>query len=1043
VRPAPFVGRETQLAALRSALQAAQFGERVLALVAGEPGIGKTRLVDEVTHEVGSPVLWSACWAGEGAPPYWPWVQLLRQMTGSQMTGSAGAEPDLRRLVGQEQSADVSPAARFRLFDAVADAVATACRERPHVLVVDDLHWADEGSLRLLQFLSQDPRIRGLAILGTYRDSDLDEASALARCLADLVRDGLHLALGGLSGHEVAGLLAALLGERADPADVPLLHRLSGGNPFFLRELAYLLESEVPPTRSGDEVHLAVPAGVRAVASRRLDRLFPATRETLRVAAVLGFEPDLLLLAAVTGLPVVELLAAVEEASAAGLVVPASGRDGGFTFAHAIVRDVLYQELGADRRAALHGEAAAAVEDRYGDARRREVARHLLRTTGVPASRLVDVATRAAEQSLELLAYEEAVGWYSRALGALRAELPGGVREGELLLACGEARLAAGDLPGARESFTAASDVARRLGHPEMLARAALGLGSGLGGFEVQLFDPVQVELLERALDAVDPEPSTLRARLLARLSVASSFLDDESRRSVLAEAAVAMARQVGDPTALGYALAAHCDVIAGPDSCEARLAEATEVAALGQRTADRQLELLGRRLRVVALLEIGDVGEADREVDRFARVADALRQPLYHWYVPLWRGMRALMRGDLGEAARQCAAAEDEGLRAHSGNAAVLVFTQWWVRQRYEGRFHKAGTAMAEALSQLLAGPLVTAGPRAVAAAQVGDLDAARTHLRQWRVAALHERPGDSEWLPESAQLAQAAVAVGDRDVAEILYEQLAPFAHRCCVEGIGAAFTGSTAWYLAALARFLGHRDEAEAYEAQARTAHGRVGLVGEPPPMVAPATSGPADPAAAAPATGSASMVREGATWAVTFAGRTGRLRDSKGLADLAVLVVRPDREVHCLELMGAVDVASDAGPVLDQRARRAYERRIRDLQEDIDEAGAAGDPVRAERAEVELDALVQQLAEAFGLSGRSRVAGSTSERARSAVSWRIRAALRAAADVHPELARHLRNSVRTGTWCAYRPESPVQWTVDLGDGARGRSAQGLRA
>jgi hypothetical protein len=185
---------------------------------------------------------------------------------------------------------------------------------------------------------------------------------------------------------------------------------------------------------------------------------------------------------------------------------------------------------------------------------------------------------------------------------------------------------------------------------------------------------------------------------------------------------------------------------------------------------------------------------------------------------------------------------------------------------------------------------------------------------------------------------------------------------------------------------------------------------------------------------PTAPSASLLREGATWAVTYAGTTRRLRDSKGLGDLAVLLARPGQEIHCLELVGGADVGSEAGPALDRQARRAYERRIRDLQEDIDEARDLNDPARAERAEAELDALVQQLAEAFGLSGRSRSTGSAAERARSAVSWRIRAAIRHAAEVHPEFARHMQNAVRTGTWCTYRPESAVAWRIDAGQWRR---------
>ena len=306
-----------------------------------------------------------------------------------------------------------------------------------------------------------------------------------------------------------------------------------------------------------------------------------------------------------------------------------------------------------------------------------------------------------------------------------------------------------------------------------------------------------------------------------------------------------------------------------------------------------------------------------------------------------------------------------------------------------------------------------------------MGDRDKARVLLEQWRAAGLHDRPRDSEWLPETAQLAEAAVLADFGDLATLLYDQLRPYAHRFCVEGIAAACTGSVAWYLALLARFLGHRAAAERYAAQACTAQLRIGLVGDPPALAEVGEAGP--PVEVAMAT-SAALICEGATWEVTFAGHTRRLRDSKGLRDLVVLLARPEQEVHCLELIGGANVGSAPGPTLDSQARRAYQARIRELQDEIDDARSANDPVRAEWAEAELDALVQQLAEAYGLSGRSRATGSAAERARSAVGWRIRAAIRQAADAHPELARHLRNSVRTGVWCSYRPETRVDWRIE---------------
>jgi predicted ATPase len=171
----------------------------------------------------------------------------------------------------------------------------------------------------------------------------------------------------------------------------------------------------------------------------------------------------------------------------------------------------------------------------------------------------------------------------------------------------------------------------------------------------------------------------------------------------------------------------------------------------------------------------------------------------------------------------------------------------------------------------------------------------------------------------------------------------------------------------------------------------------------------------------------LLREGDTWTVCFGGRSARVRHLKGLEDLAALLARPGEELHCLQLIGGAALAGDAGPVLDDAARRAYQARIRELQADADEARAANDPVRAERAEAELDALVQQLAEAFGLGGRTRKAGASAERARSTVSWRLRAAIKRIGEAHPELGRHLANAVRTGAFCSYRPETTVAWEL----------------
>ncbi|HEV2927772.1 MAG TPA: AAA family ATPase, partial [Propionibacteriaceae bacterium] len=612
----PFVGRERQLSELETAIHAAEFGEHVLALVAGEPGIGKTRLVNEVTSRASSTVLRSACWADGDAPAFWPWRQLLRTLPGADGGGSdtLGAAGKVRGLgVGADhRTTDLGGDARFRLFDEVAERLAAASLARPLILVIDDLHWADEASIRLLRFVAQDVRDRRLAILGTYRDTDLAPDHPLAQCLDQLIREGLHVTLGGLSRGEVGHLVGALTGRQGPARDVVAqVHRRSGGNPLFVRELVRLLDTAKADNSAAPG---QLPEGVRAAVAGRLTALPVEVRQVLLAAAVIGVDAEIAVLRPVTGLSDGQLHRALQVARAARLVVD-QGTDGVIAFPHALVREVLYSDADPAERARLHRRVAEVIAERYGDNRVLEVAHHTLNGLAESDSgHAVDLAVLAAEASLAVLAYEDAAGWYARGIDLLRTRRPDEMRIGDLLVRCGEARVAAGDLSGARAAFADAAVVARSRGDAELLATAALGFGAGLGGFEVPLQDPVHVQMLEEALMALGHTPSRLRAWVLARLSVALSFLDAEPRRRSLSDEAVDVARRLGEKSALGHALAAHCDSIAGPDWCEVRLEESAEIIRLGQSTGDRHLELLGRRLRLVALLEVGDIGEADRE---------------------------------------------------------------------------------------------------------------------------------------------------------------------------------------------------------------------------------------------------------------------------------------------------------------------------------------------------------------------------------------------------------------------------------------------
>ena len=444
----------------------------------------------------------------------------------------------------------------------------------------------------------------------------------------------------------------------AGDLDAAALHRRSGGNPFFVREFI----------RLGAGAAATVPASVDAVVALRLDAIPVAARETLVGAAVLGATFDVATVGELLGRDPGDVLDALEDAHAAGLVI----NDGPATFAfvHAVVQEVLYTPAPRQRPnpAARPGRCGAGAADhRGGPSSTSPITTCTPRSA--PTRRPLPTAERAAEWSYRTCAYEQAASWYGH---ALRLLTPGTdpAREAELLIRRGDAALAAGDVADARDAFRQAAAAARECGSAELLARAALGWGSGQGGFEVPLHDSTQVALLEEALAAVGSSATGLRARLLSRLSVALSAGDQEHRRLELSEEAIAAAREVDDLAALGHALAAHCDAIAGPDHSETRRDEAGEIVELARRTMDRPLELLGRRLRAVASLELGDIAGFDADVARFGELADELRQPLYSWYVPLWRGMRALMLAAFDDAAAATDAARDLGQRAQSANA-------------------------------------------------------------------------------------------------------------------------------------------------------------------------------------------------------------------------------------------------------------------------------------------------------------------------------------------------------------------------------------
>lgn len=1075
-------GREEVGRRLERRLAAATERQGGLVWLSGEAGIGKTRLLLETERMAasgGARVLRGSGWADLGTPPFWLWTQVLRdaaggrdadaleQAWGVRARSALHLLPELGRA---NRPAEGSDAGRFPLFDAFDAVLEQLVEEAPVVVLLDDLHWTDSGSLELLGFLARRSVPRRALMVGAWRTHEVTPESALGAQAAELAAAAEHLALEGLDEVAVRRLVVETAGVDLPPDRAAELRARTAGNPLFVTELGRLARD-----RGADAVLTAVPGTARSTIRRRLGRLSQATHALLGLAAVAGESTPLPNLARLAGTGLDEVSAAVDEAARAALVTPTAA---GLRFAHPLVRDVLAESVPPDRARSAHLAAAGELRPAAaGDPSLvAEVAHHLLRALPLGSvEEAAEMGALAGEVAYRAQAYEEAARHYAEVLAVVPAESH---RRAELLVRHGGALLATGDLASARQAFLAAADVARHQGRWLDLAGAALGFGAGLSGFEVQLWDQAQIDLLDEALERVHPDVP-VRADLLARLSVALSFTDRAGERQELAEAAVALARRVGDDRALGHALAAHCDAIAGPQHAEQREADAGEVVQRAARTRDRGLQLLGLRLRVVARLEQGRFTAAREDMRSFGRLAARVRQPLYSWYVPLWRGFWAHLAGDLPELERSRGEVARIGRLAGSRNAATLAVVQGiWVAMETR-RPALAVESMAEVMEEL--GEIAPDG---------GGLwhlfEGQPDHVREAALAKLDQfvatLPVDAEYIPNLCHVAETLwTTAASPQHASVVRAALEPHAHRFSVDGIGTGSHGSVARAVAALLTLEGRLDRAEAHFEQALAAneregatlplahtrrmyadllrrrgragdadraralreaaadaYRRMGLTARLSEMQAddlpPTRSG-----AGAPVVEVGSFRRSGEVWRIGYAGQEAVVRHAKGMADLAVLLAVPGREVHVLDLApsaAAVGPAAgaevigrpgDLGPVIDDRARAAYRRRLEELEEEIAEAEALGDATAAGSASAEREALVTHLAAAFGLGGRARRAGDPVERARSAVTRRIRDAIRRIEQAHPALGRHLLAAVRTGAFCSYRPDREHRWEL----------------
>jgi tetratricopeptide (TPR) repeat protein len=819
-----FVGREAELDALRDAVARACAGSGRLVLLSGEPGIGKTRLVSELAAgcpRLGARVLWGRCWEGKGAPAFWPWIQIARAVVRDQetdalrgMLGPAASDvaelvPELRdRLpTGALPPALEADQARFRLFDSVTQLFTKTASATPLVLILDDLHWADAASARLLEFLAGELSATRMLIIAAYRPVELCGAHPLTHAIGELARhpSATRMTLRGLDASAVASLIEAGTGVVPPPTLALAVRQKTDGNPLFVAEIVRLLNESGGGTPAGAlPPGLTVPPTIREAVGRRVHRLSEDDLSVLTVASVVGREFDVAILTRIVE-PSEHVLSALHRATLDDIVQPIPQILGRYRFAHVLFRDVLYDQLPLAERLRWHRRVGEALEALSGDDPSPPLdtlAEHFFHAAPAgDVDKAIEYAERAAQQAVRMVAYEEAVGHYRRAVSALQLKRAAGERICAVRLALGDAERRAGLIGDARSTFEQAAAGARRLGSADLLARAALGLG------EPWTLDPAQVDellidLLAEALRALPADDGALRIMVMARLAWALCTSAAE-RGAALTKEALAAADRTRHPRAYVFALAARHFYLWRAHDLDERLDVTRELLRTAEVLGDREAAIRGHLYHSFALLSAGDIAGVDEQIDAATWLAAELRQPRYLWQTALLRGMRLLLKGDYAQADRVNRDVARIGRRDHA-IAEQNVFAQVMALHRDRGGL-EALIDPARALAAKYPANAVWRCALASIHAQLGREAPARGEFEELARNAFEQIVPGPHRLISLALLGEVCAFLQDPARARILYEMLTPFAAQTVVVGSGAVCEGPVARVLGILATTL----------------------------------------------------------------------------------------------------------------------------------------------------------------------------------------------------------------------------------------------
>lgn len=991
----PFVGRARELDLFRRALSDTCTGHGRVLLIGGDPGIGKTRLMAEacqIAEESGVKVLVGRCWEGDGAPAFWPWIQILRQYLSRQgIAPDAAITAEVSRLIAglQTYSSNAVPGVpsadscgvaqtRFRQFDGITAILQGAAQAGSLLIAIDDVHSADQASLQLVSLLLRATHDSKILLLATYRNEVAATNHHVRQTISELGRSmlSIHRTLRGLNDEELRELVVDLSGETPSADLVDALQRETDGNPLFVTETIRCLAQTAQSLSTWDRAHcrIEIPDSLRSIVLDRLGVVASETARLIEVSSVLGREFDLQILSRIKALVDCDLLKAIDEGIAAQLIQRIEDQDGSFRFNHSAIREVIYASIPASRRAALHLCIADALEITYqGGVVDVLPAMSFHYGKSMPVGNLEKVigySVAAGRRAVEMLAYEDGIEHYERAVRASDQKTIGHDQLGAILLDLSVAQNKAGKTEAARVTCARAAMIGRCIDSTDLISKAALSFGGSFpatGAADIEL-----VNLLEEAIERHRGMPTAQHAMLLAGLSIALHLHEDLGRRAQLSRRAVEMARAVGDYRAEQFALDATHYALIHPNALPERIATARRMIDLANHAGSKELRMRGHLRLAVDLLDAGEIGGVDRELGIAACLDEELKQPLYQWQVCLLRGTRSVMSGQFDEADSFAKIGIKLGQLARDARAMSAFWAQGLSLRRDRGAMREDE---ADALMEFLgrySGVTVWEAAFAYVLAHLGRISDALVVLRRL-VSEERVAIGDNNFsLGTLALLAETAALVQDSHAASAVRRAMAPFAAQNVTLGLGAVFFGSVAHYVGILCATTGEFVEAKGLLGEALTANLRSGarplvvrtrleygevlrMLGHLPEAriqfehslaesetlgmntcLARARAGLArlealsasqprgKVASVSPHSGGHAVFRsDGDFWTVSFADRTARIKGIRGFHYIAYLLARAHQPVHVLDLavLGVRQGSGGiAGAVADQEGLR---------------------------------------------------------------------------------------------------------------------------